>query len=201
MDFTSIILWLRVFFDELFLDIFAATIILFLAVLVTWGVYRTLSRCNIFQLKRTWDLQRVTVSDHVWYVAKYFFLFPIITFAGFLIVAFSLIVLTRQAEPSAQATSLFIAIVLVSTIRVAAHVNESMAEDLAKLAPLSMLSALFFQSADFTSVTITIQQVAGFIQLIPGFSKYLLFTILLELVLRAGGFLWRTIRNRDAEQV
>jgi hypothetical protein len=89
------------------------------------------------------------------------------------------------------------AIVLISTIRVGAYVHHSLAEDLAKLIPLSLLGALLLHPS-FTSFGITLDQSVAFVLLIPEFLKYLIFTITLEVLLRGGVWLF-TNMNREED--
>lgn len=186
------------FFDGQFISILLATFGLFVIMLMTWWVYKKLSTRNIFSLF-TKGMGKVQPGfwEHLRYFMKYFLLFPILVFAGFLIFAFSLFVLAKPETAEAQTRLLFIAIVIVSTIRIGAYVNEGLAEDLAKLIPLSMLSIVLLHP-DFTGIGITFDQVWGFLLLIPGFIKYMLFTIILEGLLRGGTWLFVNL-NREIE--
>jgi hypothetical protein len=185
--------WLVTFFDDQFLKIMLATALLFLLVFFTWWLYRIISRRNIFVLFHTSKSKpHPDAWDHILYVLKYFFLFPLLTFAGFIVFAFSLFILMKPALAADQQNVLFIAIVVVSTIRVSAYVNENLAEDLAKLIPLSMI-AIILTHPNFETIGLSTEQVTGFFMLIPGFLKYLVFTIMLEALLRGGTWLARNI--------
>ena len=189
--------WLVHFFDTQFLTLFVATLLLFLLMFTTWWVYKKLSSRNIFVLfTKTASKSHPTGWDQFTYIMKYFLLFPVLIFFGFLIFVFSLFVLSKPATPEAQAWIIFVAITIVSTIRISAYVQESLAEDLAKLVPLSML-VLLLSNPTLTSIGFTWGQVVAFILLIPSFLKYLLFTIIMEGALRGGTWL---IGNLDVEE-
>jgi hypothetical protein len=189
--------WLVQFFDTQFLTLFAATLILFLLMFVTWWVYKKLSTRNIFILfTKTAAKPNPTAWDHFTYIMKYFLLFPLLTFMGFIIFSFSLFLLAKPSTAEAQAAIIFAAITIVSTIRIGAYVHEGLAEDLAKLIPLSML-VIILADPTLHNVGISWAQIAGFILLIPSFLKYLVFTVILEGALRGGTWL---IGNLNTEE-
>jgi hypothetical protein len=186
--------WLAAFFDGQFLTIALATFSLFIIMLATWWAYRKLSQRNLFHLfVPTKEKAHPTFKDHFVYGLKLFFVFPVFIFIGFLIFACSLFVLMKPL-PEQQTLVLFIAIVLISTIRVGAFVHEALAEDLAKLVPLSLLAALLVHP-NFSSLGVTFDQIYGFIILLPGFLKYLIFTITLEILLRGGTWLFASMKE------
>lgn len=189
--------WLVHFFDTQFATLLIATLLLFLLMFTTWWVYKQLSSRNIFVLfTKTASKSHPSTWDHFTYIMKYFLLFPVLVFFGFLLFVFSLFVLAKPASAEAQAWIIFVAITIVSTIRISAYVQESLAEDLAKLIPLSML-VLLFSNPTLTGLGVTWGQVVAFILLIPSFLKYLLFTIIMEGALRGGTWI---LGNLDAEE-
>lgn len=193
MGIEVVFVWIADFFDQQFINLLFATGLLFLIMFITWWVYRKLSTRNLFSLF-TKSMKRKTPSfwDYVVYGLKYFLFFPILTFIGFLIFALSLFMLMRPSTVVAQANVLFIAIIIVNTIRVAAYVHEGMAEDLAKLVPLSMLAVLLGSPSQVAGVTW--EQFTTFVLLIPSVLKYLLFIMILEVLLRGGTWLFSHLR-------
>jgi hypothetical protein len=183
------------FFDQQFLSILIATILLFLLVFLIWTVYRTLSKRDIFRFNMR--LEHAKTKDFLVHAAKYFILFPLYIFLGFLIFAFSLFLLIKPTLEQ-ETLILFMAIVLVSTIRIAAYVHEHLAEDLAKAIPLTVLVVLL-TSANISSLGIPFEEMAHFITQIPGFLKYLIFTIMLEAVLRGGTWLLGNLGKEEKE--
>ena len=197
MDMMTIIQSLADFFDGLFLAILIGTGILFLVVYITWWIYKTLSTRDVFQLYHKKGDVKATTGDHILYALKYFIVFPVYTFIGFLIFAFSLFLLMKPEAGQQETMMLFIAIVIISTIRVSAYVNEQLAEDLAKLLPLAMISVIITHPT-LTGIGVTWEQLTRFITAIPNYLKYLLFTIILEGTLRGGSWVYRTVRDRKS---
>jgi len=183
------------FFDGQFLAILVATSILFLIMYITWWVYRTLSKRNIFSLSQTSRIP--TSGDELLYILKYFFIFPIYSFLGFLIFSLALFLLMKPATSDQHTTIFFVAIVIISTMRVGAYVHEMLAEDLAKLIPLSMLSIILTHPT-FEGIGITFTQIIDFITLVPTVIKYLVFIIILEAVLRGSTWLFGNLNRDDA---
>ncbi len=198
MGIEIIFTWLVDFFDQQFINLILATALLFVIFFVTWWVYRKLSTRNLFSLSVKKSSKGDPVfSDYMWYVTKYFLFFPILTFMGFLIFAFSLFMMIKPVDVLLQANILFIAIVMVCAIRVSSYVSEAMAEDLAKLVPLSLLGILLTQPSTALS-GINWLHVQNFIFLIPSVLKYLLFIIILEVLLRGGTWLYSQIKLSES---
>lgn len=192
MGIEIVYVWLAEFFDQQFVNLLLATGLLFLVMFVTWWVYKKLSTRNLFQLfTKTAKRSAPNFWDYVVYALKYFCVFPILTFIGFLIFALSLFLLMKPATPEMQANVLFIAIVMVNTIRVAAYVHESLAEDFAKLVPLTLLAVLISSPSQVAGVHW--EQFANFLMLVPSVLKYLLFIVILEVLLRGGTWLFSHI--------
>ncbi len=186
MGFDVIFNWIVDFFDQQFINLILATMLLFVIMFVTWWTYRKLSTRNIFSLFRKKTSEKdLTTKDYWIYGLKYFLLFPLLTFSGFLIFALSLFLLIKPTSVAVESNILFIAIVIVCTIRVSAYVHEAMAEDLAKLVPLALLGAFLTQPTAAVN-GLTPENFMLFIFLIPSILKYLLFIAILELLLRGG---------------
>lgn len=193
MDVSIVFSWLADFFDQQFVNLLLATALFFLVMFITWWIYRKLSTRNIFLLF-SGSKKRTDPSgwDFTLYAMKYFLLFPLLTFIGFLIFAFSLFLLVKPVTPGLQNNILFIAIIMVSTIRVSAYVHESLAEDLAKLVPLSLFAVALTSPSEITSITG--EQMLSFVMLIPSVLKYLLFIVILEFLLRGGTWFFSHLR-------
>lgn len=180
--------WLQqvvVFFsDGQFLRLGVATMVLFGIVFVTWWVYRSLSDRNLFNfLQKHGELPNPTTIDRLLYGLRYAVLFPLYSFLGFLIIACSLFIVTHPDTAAAQEQLLFIAVALVSTVRIASYVSERLAEDTAKLVPLSMVAVVILNPT-LEFLTVILPGVRNFVLLIPSFLKYLVFIVLLEVALR-----------------
>lgn len=167
------------FWDPFYLNIFSVTVIVFLGMWVLWVTYHQLSKRNLFKLQKKPD-EEVTAWKKFLHYLKYIFLLPFLIFFWFLLFVLCLLLLTetRQVE-----YLMFLGIVLVSSIRIAAYVHQSMAEDLAKTLPLMLLVGLLL-NPDLINISITTQDFSTLQEQIPKFAKYLLFIILLEFVMK-----------------
>ncbi len=185
MALPTVVAEILVFFtDGRFLRFALATITLFVIVFITWWIYRSLSDRNLFNfLKKHGHLPHPTIVDRILYTTRYAVLFPLYSFAGFLIIACSLFIVARPAESVAQDQMLFVAIALVGTIRIAAYVSEHLAEDIAKLIPLSTIS-LFIVNPTQAQLTEFLPIISTFVQRIPSFAIYLVFIVVMEIALR-----------------
>jgi len=187
---TSITQLVAFFSDGQFIRIGTATLAIFGLVFVTWWVYRSLSDRNLFTfLERHGNLPRPTIGDRVLYAIRYIALFPLYSFAGFLIIACSLFIATRPADLASQEQLLFIAISLIGTVRIAAYVSEHLAEDIAKIIPLSMVTVVILNPT-IGYLTSVLPGVVAFVRLVPSFAKYLVFLAILEVCLRIAA--WAT---------
>lgn len=186
-EFTEQISYLIAFFsDGQFHKIVIGTLLLFAMMFVTWWLYRSISSRNLFNfLHKHGSMPNPTVVDRVLYAIRYLLLFPLYSFSAFLIFALALFITTHPETASAQQGILFIAIVLVSTIRLAAYVHENMAEDLAKMMPLSLLAAVIAKPS-IAQLGVSPDSIRSFFLLVPGFAKYMVFIVMLEVVLRSG---------------
>jgi len=181
-------LWIAdilVFFtDGRFLRFALATVALFCIIFITWWIYRALSDRNLFNfLKKHGELPHPSIVDRILYTTRYAVLFPLYSFAGFLIIACSLFIVTRPVEAATQDQLLFVAIALVGTIRIAAYVSEHLAEDVAKLIPLSTIALVINNPAQM-HLTEFLPIISSFAHRIPSFAIYLVFIAVLEIALR-----------------
>lgn len=179
-----------VFFTEIQLfPILLSTIVLFVLMLMTWWIYRSISDENLFTvLGKSALATHLSAGGKFLYALRYIVMFPFYTFLAFCFFALALFVLSKPETLEAQGAILFVAIVLVCTIRVAAYVNSGLAEDLAKLVPLSMLVAVITRP-DLEGLGLQFSSIRDFFSLIPGFAKYFLVTVILELCLRFGAWI------------
>jgi len=175
------------FFDPLYLRILVVTLILFVAMFVMYFAYMQLSKRDLFHMKKP-EGKNASRSDYVLYGLKYAFLFPFLTYFWFLLFVLCMHALTA-AEPR---TIMFLCIVLVSAIRIAAYVHEHMAEDLAKMVPLALLAAILIDPS-LSAVKLDPSGLLILRDQFRGFAKYLLFIIVLEFLLRAGHGLYRKL--------
>lgn len=176
------IISLKAFFvDKQYLSLLYTTLTFFGIALITWIMYISLSKRDLFHLDIADYLPKSKIRLHKFtYILKYLILFPLFTFIWFLIFAFSLAILSKNYR---IADIFFFSIVLVSVIRVASYVSEKFSEDLAKLLPLTLISILLLNPTSITFATIKTTTTL-FTKELPSTVKYLLFAVMIEWLLR-----------------
>jgi len=182
--------------DKQFLNLFISTVVLFLASLLAWYVYyKQLARKDLFGIpKLNMKSKFANVFDRIVYFLKYLFVFPIYSFIWFLIFSFLLFVLSKSRPIE---DILFLGIIVVAATRMGAYVSEKLAEDMAKLLPLTLIAIFLMDPKTVTLQTIT-SSFATLSQQIPRMAKYLLFIIVTEWLLRIGNWAINSARRQDS---
>ena len=179
--------------DEQFLNLSISTIFLFFASLLAWYIYyKQLARRDLFEIPEL-DLKSkfTNVLDRIIYFLKYLFIFPIYSFIWFLIFSFLLFVLSKSRPIE---DILFLGIIVVAATRIGAYVSEKLAEDMAKLLPLTLIAIFLIDPKGVTIKTIT-SSIPVLLQQIPRVAKYLLFIIAIEWLLRIGNWIITSIKT------
>ena len=140
--------------DKQFLNLFMSTIILFFVSLLAWYVYyKQLARRDLFEIpKLNLKVKFINVLDRIIYFLKYLFIFPIYSFIWFLVFSFLLFVLSKSRSIE---DILFLGIIVVAATRIGAYVSEKLAEDMAKLLPLTLIAIFLISPEVVTIKTIT----------------------------------------------
>lgn len=182
--------------DKQFLNLFISTIFLFFASLLAWYIYyKQLARRDLFEIpKLNLKSKFANVLDRIIYFLKYLFIFPIYSFIWFLVFSFLLFVLSKSR---AIEDILFLGIIVVAATRIGAYVSEKLAEDMAKLLPLTLIAIFLIDPKAVTIETIT-SSFPALLQQIPRVAKYLLFIIAVEWLLRMGH--WTIISIKPKKQ-
>jgi|SRR3989338_7254170 len=170
--------------DKQYLSLLYSTILLFLASGLAWYIYyKQLARRDLFDASEL-DLDKkfTNMFNRVVYFLKYLFIFPMYSFVWFLIFSFLLFVLSKS-RPIEDV--LFLGIIVVSATRIAAYVSERLAEDMAKLLPLTMIAIFLMDPKAVTFQTFT-SSFPVLLNQFPRVAKYLLFIIVIEWLLRTG---------------
>lgn len=200
MDFAVL---LQFFLDKRFGNLFILTAILSLAGIVIYYMYMHLSKKDLFHIPKPKDsdskFRKFLLQTS--FALKYIIIFPVYSFIWFIIFSFILVIISESKNFE---NSLYFGIVIVSAIRVSAYINEKMSEDIAKLLPLTMIATIIitpeFLSMNFESFLNTIIDSAQIITYIPSFAKFLIFTILLEWMLRILTALHNFIKERKKQK-
>ena len=139
--------------DKQFLNLFTSTIVLFLASLLAWYIYyKQLARRDLFEIpKLNMKSKFANVFDRIIYFLKYLFVFPIYSFIWFLIFSFLLFALSKSRPIEGI---LFLGIIVVAATRIGAYVSEKLAEDMAKLLPLTLIAIFLIDPKAVTLETI-----------------------------------------------
>jgi hypothetical protein len=169
------------FFDPQYLEIIKVTAIVFVGMAILWYSYKELSKRDIFTLTKK-KYHEISFWSRFAYWLKYLFLFPLWTFFWFVLFVLCLKVLSYKTDLN---QIMFLGIVLVSSIRISAYFSESMAEDLAKMLPLTLLAAVVLNPS-FITINIKLEDIYIFKDGFMSFAKYLLFIVVLEFLLRMG---------------
>jgi hypothetical protein len=116
--------------------------------------YKNLSRRDIFRLhleKYGFQRDAFTALRRFWdvllYLFKYFFVFPLIVFAYFVVLAAILFFLAKSHSVE---TILLIALSVVTAVRLTAYYSQEIAVDLAKVLPLALLGVALIDPSFFS---------------------------------------------------
>lgn len=187
-----------------FINLFLLVLLIFIYSLFIWKFYKFIAEKNIFGL----HLNKYNKSEHPLftklvagglYFVEYIIILPFLIFFWFAIFTFFLIILTEEGEVG---TILLISAVVIAAIRMAAYYQRSLAEEIAKILPftllaISVLNPVFFSKEFIVRITSRLGEVSTFFSEIIG---YLLFIIVLEIILRLFEFLF-SLFGIDEEEI
>lgn len=184
--------------DKQFLNLFTSTIFLFVASLMAWYIYyKQLARRDLFEIPNfniNIKSKFAKVLDGFTYFLKYLLIFPLYSFIWFLVFSFLLFALSKSRPIE---DILFLGIIVVAATRIGAYVSEKLAEDMAKLLPLTLIAIFLIDPKAITIETIK-SSLPIFFQQIPRATKYLLFIVVVEWVLRIGH--WALLSTKETEE-
>lgn len=169
--------------------------------LFVYFFYETLSRRNL--LGERWQDADFGPLTLVWRAIRYVFLFPIVTFLFFMVLAASFLFFSAAGQIAVdQATFvnqvLLISMAIVTSVRITAYISQPTSHDIAKLLPLGMLAVFIVglnMEADVIRETIRLFQEFVSVEILTGvIARYFLFLILLEGALR---LIYLTVRPTD----
>ncbi|MFH0875396.1 MAG: hypothetical protein V1859_05645 [archaeon] len=114
------------------------------------------------------------------YFLEYVFLFPAITFFAFSVLTIFLTFLSKNQQIN---TIALLSMAVVSAVRLTAYYNEELSRELAKLLPLTLLG-VFLVDTSYFEVNNTLSLIKALPSLWNILIYYLVFSILLELILK-----------------
>lgn len=168
--------------DKQFLNLLISTMVLFSASLLSWIVYyKQLAKRDLFEIPKQHPSSKfINVIYKTAYLLKYAIIFPVYSFIWFLIFSFLLFALSKSRPVN---DVLFLGIIVVAATRIGAYANEKLAEDMAKLLPLTLI-AIFLIDPKAVDLGTIKSSFEIFVVQVPIVLKYLLFIIVLEWGLR-----------------
>ena len=161
-----------------------SAILITIYAIIIWHYYRTMAKRDFFITNKK-EGKGIFVGIHNFIsefgtIAKYIFIYPIISFSFFAIFSILLFFLSRE-QPIA--TILFIAAAYISAIRITAHYSEDLSKDLAKMIPFALLGVLIVD-INFFSTTLFIERLQSLPNFILNIISFILYFLVLELVLK-----------------
>ncbi|HLC60816.1 MAG TPA: hypothetical protein VJJ52_05275 [Candidatus Nanoarchaeia archaeon] len=179
--------------DKQYLNLLASTLVLFLASWLAWYIYyKQLARRDLFEIpKLKLQTKFVNFFDKAIYFLKYLLIFPVYSFIWFLIFSFLLFALSKSRTIE---EILFLGIIVVAATRMGAYISEKLAEDMAKLLPLTLI-AIFLMDPKAVTLDTFIASFNSILLQLPKVAKYLLFIIVVEWLLRVFHWTFTSIKK------
>ena len=183
--------------DKQYLNLLMSTMVLFLASWLSWYIYyKQLARRDLFEIpKLNMQTKFVNFLDRAIYFLKYLLIFPVYSFIWFLIFSFLLFVLSKSRSIE---EILFLGIIVVAATRMGAYISEKLAEDMAKLLPLTLI-AIFLMDPKAVTLDTLISSFNSILMQLPKVAKYLLFIIVVEWLLRVFHWTFTSIKKPKSQ--
>lgn len=165
-------------FYGLILPLLVYTILIAVYGIFIWGFYKSVSKRDLFHMEikdhsRQWRVKTA-------YVLKYLILFPLFTFVWFAVLTVVLFFLSKSQSVQ---NILIISMAMVAAARISAYYKRELSEDISKIMPLAVLG-IFVVDPTFFSLSLTISRFYEVATLVVLLANYLIFTIVLEFVMR-----------------
>jgi hypothetical protein len=152
-----------------------------------WKSGKVLSKREIFLIKTKYTAEGSKISPakrKIFYVVKYLFIFPVILY-GWVVVCFFFMYALNTSLSFGTLTLIMVGIILAS--RIAAHWNESLAEDIMKFLPFNLLFTLLINPVLDTGKILS--SLEHFPVILLELTIFIAFTSVLEGVLKLIDFL------------
>ncbi len=112
---------------------------------------------------------------------SYIFLFPVVSFAFFVLLSLALLFLSQEGQTALEVYTLSMAI--LAAVRVAAYFSEEASHDLAKLLPLGLLG-VFLVRYEFEGITAAFDQLTKAVENLDLLLAFFVVVLVLEYSLR-----------------
>ncbi|TRZ78813.1 MAG: hypothetical protein D4R90_05405 [Nitrosopumilales archaeon] len=162
-----------------------------------WKSGKVLSKREVFLIKTKYTAEGSKVSPakrKIFYVVKYLLIFPIILY-GWVVVCFFFMYALNTSLSFGTLTLIMVGIILAS--RIAAHWNESLAEDILKFLPFNLLFTLLINPVLDTSKILS--SLEHFPVILLELTIFIAFTSILEGVLKLTYFLVSKSRHPSTD--
>jgi hypothetical protein len=159
-------------------------------VLVVYMFYQVMSRRLMFAHRQDDGTPKLGGR---WAGLLYLLLFPLVSFAYFLLLTLSLLFLGGEEQNELLTITLAAAIVLA--VRVAAYFNQPTSHDLAKTLPLGLLAVILVRADLFQNLVDSTNRLAVLQDHAALVAAFFAMIVLVEFVLRALWHLFRGIRR------
>ena len=178
-------------FLQKFIAFFVMALVIVIYGFIVWKFYKSVSKKDILGL----DLNKYNKTKHpfatkfvagIFYLVEYILISPLILFLWFTLLTFLLIIITEGLPAS---TLLIVSGLIMASVRIISYSSKSLAEDIAKIVPLTLLATSFL-NPDFFSVTRILGTFAEIPALFGEIGIYLVFIIFLEIILRIFDFIF-----------
>ena len=170
---------------------FVLAIIVVIYAFIVWKFYKSVSKKDILGL----DLNKYNKTKHpfgakivagVLYLIEYVLIAPLVIFLWFAVLTLLLILITGGIPAP---TLLIISGLMIAVIRIISYSNTDLAQDIAKIVPLTLLATSFLNPNFFSveRILLTFSQIPSFL---GDIGTYLIFIIILEFILRIFDFIF-----------
>ncbi|MFH0929030.1 MAG: hypothetical protein V1818_01585 [Candidatus Aenigmatarchaeota archaeon] len=187
---------------ETYLQLFVTVLALSVYAVFVWKFYRTLSKRDIFKI----NLEKYNLPDTKHknlrkagsifaYILKYGVIFPFYIIIWFVILSLLMLLMTVDATVG---TVLMLSISIVSATRLLSYYSEDLSTDIAKLIPFGLM-AVSLTGSNFFSIETTIARLSEVPLLWSSILQFLIFSIVLEWMLRILYLIKRGNEKRKAK--
>lgn len=178
------------------INLLLLTLLFVVYAIFIWKLYRFVAKKNILEL----NLSKYNTSSHPFlskflgfllYTIEYLIIFPFLIFFWFCIFGIFLILMTQDIEVK---NIIIMTATIVGGIRILSYYGQTLAKEVAKLFPLTLL-AISMITPNFFDFSRIIQNLSQIPEFIGEIAIYLLFILVLETILRLFDFIasfWRS---------
>ncbi len=166
-------------------NVIVLAVIITLYALFIWKVYRIIAHKDILKL----NLARYNQSEHpffskffafILYLIEYIIILPFFIFFWFAVFALIIFVMLEESSVS---TALNLAAAVIVAVRILAYHRKELAEELAKLFPLTVL-VVFVTRAEITPLGSLVDAIVQLPQFLGSIAYYFLLIAAFELLMR-----------------